>query len=107
MRREHMSTKENRKRRRFTDEYKSEVVRQCQLPGKTIASVARELDLTRSAVLRWVRQAQVDAASSGDGPLTTAEREELSALRREVRTLRQEKEILKLATAFFAKEGTS
>jgi transposase len=107
MRREHMSTKQNRKRRRFTDEYKAEVVRLCQQPGKTVLSVARELDLTRSAVLRWVRQAQVDASDGGEGALTTAEREELSALRREVRTLRQEREILKQATAFFAKEGTS
>jgi transposase-like protein len=51
MRRERMSTKENRKRRRFTDAYKPEVVRQCQLPGKRIAGVAKELDPTRSAVM--------------------------------------------------------
>lgn len=107
MRRENMSTKSKRKRRRFTDEYKAEVVRLCEQPGKTVFAVARELGLTPSAVTNWVRQAKIDAGGGGTGALTSAEREELSALRREVRTLRQEREILKRATAFFAKEGTS
>lgn len=105
MRPENMSKK--RKRRQFTDEYKAEVVRLCQQPGKTPNGVAKELGLTPSAVMGWVKQATVDAGGGGSGALTTAEREELAALRREVRTLRQEREILKKATAFFAKEGTS
>ena len=96
-----------RKRRRFTAEYKAEVVRLCQQPGKTPNGVANELGLTPSAVMNWVRQADVDARGGGSGALTTAERDELSALRREVRTLRQEREILRRATAFFAKEGSS
>jgi transposase len=55
-----------------------------------------------------VAQAEVDAGGGGgEGALTTAERAELSALRREVKTLRQERDILKRATAFFAKEGMS
>lgn len=107
MRGENMSTKSKRKRRQFTDEYKAEVVRLCEQPGKTVFAVARELGLTPSAVTKWVRQAKIDAGGGGTGALTSAEREELSALRREVRTLRQEREILKRATAFFAKEGTS
>jgi len=107
MRRENMSTKSKRKRRQFTDEYKAEVVRLCEQPGKTVFAVARELGLTPSAVTNWVRQAKIDAGGGGTGALTSTEREELSALRREVRTLRQEREILKRATAFFAKEGTS
>jgi transposase len=107
MRRENMSTKSKRKRRQFTDEYKAEVVRLCEQPGKTVFAVARELGLTPSAVTNWVRQAKINAGGGGTGALTSAEREELSALRREVRTLRQEREILKRATAFFAKEGTS
>jgi transposase len=105
MRPENMSKK--RKRRKFTDEYKAEVVRLCQQPGKTPNGVAKELGLTPRAVMGWVKQATVDAGGGGTGALTTAEREELAALRREVRTLRQEREILKKATAFFAKEGTS
>lgn len=107
MRPEIMPKKRQGKRRKFTDEYKAEVVRLCQQPGKTPFAVARELGLTASAVSGWVRQAKVDAGGGGNGPLTTAERDELAALRREVRTLRQEREILKRATAFFAKEGTS
>jgi transposase len=82
-------------------------VKLCQQPGKTAHGVAAELGLTPSAVSIWVAQATVDAGSGGTGALTTAERDELSALRREVKTLRQEREILKRATAFFAKEGSS
>jgi transposase len=65
------------------------------------------LGLTASAVCGWVKQAEIDQGGGGSGPLATAEREELSALRKEVRTLRQEREILKRAATFFAKEGTS
>lgn len=103
---EHMS-KKNRKRRIFTDEYRAEVVRLCQQPGKTAHGVANELGLTPSAVAKWVHQATVDAVGGGSGALTTSERAELSALRKENRTLRQEREILKRAATFFAKEGTS
>jgi len=106
MRPENMS-KKKRTRRKFTDEYKAEVVRLCQQPGKTPNGVAIELGLTPSAVTGWVKQATVDAGGGGIGALTTSEREELAALRRENRQLRQEREILKRATAFFAKEGTS
>lgn len=107
MGREDMSKKQARKRRKFTAEFKSEVVRLCEQPGKTAHGVAAELDLTPSAVATWVAQAKVDAGGGVEGALTTAERAELSALRREVKTLRQEREILKRATAFFAKEGMS
>src|SRR5688572_17411116 len=107
MRPEDMSKKKKRKRRNFTDEYKAEVVRLCQQPGKTPNGVAVELGLTPSAVMGWVKQATVDAGGGGVGAITTSEREELAALRKENRQLRQEREILKRATAFFAKEGTS
>lgn len=109
MRPEDMSkkTKKKRVRRQFSDEYKAEVVRLCQQPGKTPNGVATELGLTPSAVMGWVKQATVNAGGGGSGALTTTEREELAALRKENRQLRQEREILKRATAFFAKEGTS
>ena len=106
MRPEDMS-KKKRKRRNFTDEYRAEIVRLCQQPGKTPNGVAVEFGLTPSAVAGWVKQATVDAGGGGSGALTTSEREELAALRKENKQLRQEREILKRATAFFAKEGTS
>ena len=72
--------------------------------GKSVGEVCRDLDLTEPGVRRWVAQADVDAGRR-DG-LTTAEREELSRLRRENRVLRDERDILKKAAAFFAKETT-
>lgn len=91
-----------RRRRSFTQEYKAEVVQLCRMSGQTVAQVARDLDLTETAVRRWVAQAEVDAGRR-DG-LTTAEREELSRPRRENRVLREERDILKRATVFFAAE---
>ena len=95
------------KRRSFTPEYKAEVVRLCEEPGRSPSAVAKELGLTPSAVQSWVLQARVDAGGGVHGPLTSAERAELTQLRREVRELRKEREIFKRATAFFAREGTS
>jgi len=94
-----------RKRRAFTDEYKAEVVELIRKSGKGIGAVAKELDLTETAVRAWVRQAEVDAGRGPAGALTTAEREELAQLRKRVKTLEMEREILKKATAFFAKES--
>ncbi len=96
---------EKRARRRFTAEYKAEVVRLVRGGGKTIAQASRDLDLTESAVRQWVKQAKIDAGKGGTGALTTVERAELVALRREARQLRMEREILKKAAAFFAKEN--
>jgi transposase-like protein len=62
------------------------------------------LDLTPSALRRWVAQAEIEAGQGPPGALTRAEREELVRLRRENRQLQMEREILKKATAFFAKE---
>ena len=95
-----------RKRRKFTPEYKAETVRLVRDSGKTVAEIARELDLTESALRSWVEQAAVDDGRGGSGDLTTLEREELTRLRRENRVLQQEREILKKAAAFFAKENT-
>ncbi len=92
-----------RLRRFFPPEYKAEVVELIRSTGKTVGQVARELDLTETAVRQWVRQADLDAGRRYDG-LTTAEREELRRLRREVRELREEREILRKAAVFFARE---
>jgi transposase-like protein len=94
-----------RKRRAFTQEFKAEAVRIVRDSGKTVGAVARELDLTETALREWVRQAAVDAGRGRPGALTSEERAELAQLRRENRTLRMERDILKKATAFFAKEN--
>jgi transposase-like protein len=94
-----------RKRRAFTTEFKAEAVRLVRDSGKSVPTVARELDLTETALRSWVRQAEVDAGRGAPGALTSEEREELGRLRRETRTLRIEREILKKAAAFFAKES--
>lgn len=94
--------KQKRPRRSFTKEFKAEVVELVRQPGNTPASVARDLELTETAVRAWVKQADIDDGHT-EG-LTTTEREELARLRRENRRLQQDVDILKRATAFFAKE---
>ncbi len=96
---------EKRKRRSFTKAYRAEVVGLIRKSGKSIGAVTRELDLTETAVRRWVAQAEIDSGRGPAGALTTAEREELARLRRQIKTLEMEREILKKATAFFAKES--
>lgn len=91
-----------RVRRAFTPEYKEDVVTLYRTTEKSAAEIARELDLTPSAVRRWIEQAEVDAGQR-EG-LTSDERAELARLRKENRVLREERDILKRATAFFAKE---
>ena len=95
-----------RKRRKFTDEFKAETVRLVRATGQSVGAVARDLDLTESAVRNWVEQAEIDAGRGAAGALTTVEREELQRLRRENRRLQMERDILKKATAFFAKESS-
>jgi len=96
---------ERRKRRSFSDQYKAEVVALVRGSGKSIGVISKDLDLTESSVREWVRQAEVDAGEGPEGALTTAEQAELRQLRKRVRTLEMEREILKKATAFFAKES--
>ena len=94
------------KRRSFTREYKAEVVGLVEASEKSIGTVARDLGLSESVVRKWVAQREVDAGHGTGLVLSTAEREELTRLRREVRQLRMEREVLKKATAFFAREST-
>lgn len=94
-----------RSRRFFPPEFKADAVRLTK-GGKTIAQVATELDLTETALREWVRVRRADAdAGERQDVLTTEERQELGRLRREVKQLRQEREILKAAATFFAKEN--
>ena len=94
-----------RTRRVFTEEFRAGAVRLVLDEGRTIGSVARDLDLTPSALRTWVERARADRTKGKSGGLTTAEREELSRLRKENRVLRLERDILKKAAAFFAKES--
>src|SRR3989442_7851398 len=73
---------ERRKRRKFTTEYKAEVVGLVRASGKSIGQVARELHLTETAVRAWVRQAAIDRRRDPQGPLTSEERADLTRLRR-------------------------
>ncbi len=94
-----------RKRRKFTPEFKAEVVELCRRGDRSIGQVSRDLKLTETSVRAWVKQAEVDRGEGPPGVLTTEEREELRRLRRENRQLREDREILKKAAAFFAKEN--
>ena len=100
-----MARRKKRKRRTFTAEFKAEVVGLCERGDRSIGQVARDLDLTHTSVREWVKQAKIDAGRGPDGALSTAEKEELRKLRREVRQLREDKEILLKAAAFFAREN--
>ncbi len=94
-----------RKRRRFTPQFKADAVRLVMTGGKSIAEVTAQYDLTETALREWVRRAAVDAGTGPAGALTTAERAELIELRKRLKRAEMERDILKKATAFFAKEN--
>jgi transposase-like protein len=98
--------KQRRARRAFSDEFKAESVRLCKVGDRTITQVAVDLDLTETTLREWVKRADTDAGSGPPGALTSDERAELAQLRRENKRLLMEREILKKAAAFFAKEST-
>jgi transposase len=92
-----------RKRRHFSAEQKADAVRLVRQVG-SIPQVARDLDVTETSLRRWVKQAEIDEGHGPEGALTSEEKEELRRLRRENRTLQMERDFLKKAAAFFAKE---
>lgn len=95
-------TPKRRARRQFTDEFKAGAVRLVLEEGKTVGAVARDLDLTETALREWVKRGHAERSRGRTG-LTAAEREELTRLRKENRVLQEERDILKKAAAFFAK----
>ena len=97
--------KPRRKRRKFTPEFREGAVALVVDEGRKIGQVAEELDITHSGLSEWVKQAKANRGIGKPGVLTTAEKEELARLRKENRQLRIEREILKKAAAFFAKES--
>ena len=88
---------------RYAPEFRAEAIRLVRNSGKPIAEIARRLEVSKETLRAWVRQADIDAGRRDDGP-TTEETEEMRRLRREVRVLREEREILIKAAAFFARE---
>lgn len=96
--------KGKRTRRSFTDDYKAGAVRLVLDEGQTVAAAAHDLGLTESSLRNWVEHARADRTKGKTG-LTTAEREELARLRKELRVVKEEREILKKAAAFFAKQS--
>jgi transposase len=82
------TTKSRRPRRQFDDDFKAQAVRLVLDEGKTVGAVARDLDLTETALRGWGKRAQADRTNGRTG-LTTAEREELARLRKENRILRE------------------
>ena len=91
-----------RTRRSFTPEFRARTVELIESSGRSIPDICQELDLTASAVRRWVEQAEVDRDRK-DG-VTSTEREKLERLHRENTILREEREILKLAAACLTSE---
>ena len=87
-------TPQRRPRRQFTDEFKAGAVRLVLEEGKTVGAAARDLDLTETALREWVRRAEADRTKGRTG-LTTIEREELTRLRKELRVVTEERDILK------------
>lgn len=93
-------------RRMFTDEQKSEAVAIVKQSGKPISQVAREMGLTESALRNWVKKAEQAKQPVSQGDLTSAERDELIRLRRELKRVKMERDFLKKAATFFAKESS-
>src|SRR6476619_1951653 len=87
-------TPKRRPRRQFTDEFKASAVRLVLEEGKTVGATARDLDLTETALREWVRRAEADRTKGRTG-LTTSEREELTRLRKALRIVTEERDILK------------
>lgn len=92
-------------RRQYPEEYRSQIVELAR-SGRSVASLAREFEPTEATIHKWIRQADLDEGKRSDG-LTTQERDEVRKLRREVKQLRMERDILKKAAAWFARESDS
>ena len=93
-----------RTHRPYPPEFRAEAVRLARGSEKSLPALAADLGVSSEALRHWLRQADADAGRGQPGDLTTDERDELRRLRREVKTLQQEREILRKAAAYFARE---
>jgi transposase len=92
------------RRSKFSPEFKRDAITLAMTSGKSINQTARELGISHETLRNWVKQARVDQGHGAPGELTTAERDELRRLRREVADLHAERDILRRAAAYFARE---
>lgn len=95
-----------KKKPKYTAEFKAEAVALFRQGGKSQAEVARNIGVAAATLAAWLKQADIDEGRGPQGALTTAEREELIRLRRENRRVKMERDFLKKAAAFFAKESS-
>ena len=94
-----------RRRRSFSADFKREAVGLTKFGDRDVGQVAKDLDLTETALRKWVKRAEDRLEAPPSGALAVAEREELLKLRKQVKRLEIEREILNKATAFFAREN--
>ena len=92
-------------RRQFTDEFKLEAVRLIRESGRPVAQVARELGISDNVLYRWRTEQRYVESQGGTRQSVRAEQDELTRLKRENETLRKERDFLRRAAAFFAKES--
>jgi transposase len=92
-----------KKRRVFSESYKTEAVNLVKEQGRSASQAAKELGISESALRRWL--AACDVEQGNKAGLTATEKAEIRELKREVTTLRMERDILKKAVSFFAKES--
>ena len=95
----------NKKRRIFTNEQKTEVLRIVEQTDKPVSQVAKELGIGVSTIHTWIRQSRIDRQGAPNGPLTSSERQELVALRRDLKRVEMERDFLKKVSTFFARES--
>jgi len=89
-------------RRKYTNEFKTEAVRLARFGGRPVAQIAKDLGINENILYRWMKI--FGSPNDGSGKITPSEHEELMRLRREIRILREERDILRKAAAYFAKE---
>ena len=92
-----------KKRRTFSKEYMADAVRLYRDSGESLRAVSAKLGITENSLRRWVKQADIDAGNGPEGALTSAEKDEVRQMKREIKRLREENAFLKKAAAYFAK----